>query len=194
MTFFWLLPSFQLLTSFHLKNLYCFKTGISSFASRSLSPIPIYVSHYYLPLFPPYSLIFFLSFVLPLTHFSILKWHAHILWILMRVLKCWESMFHLTLISLPFDPHLPVIFNLRLVCFVCALVISNQCSYVPVCPTWAFQCDTSCLQGSQVPIMAGGSGPGKPTQASGISSRLDSPLPFPQDKLTCLITQEPASP
>lgn len=83
MTFFWLLPSFQLLTSFHLKNLYCFKTGISSFASRSLSPIPIYVSHYYLPLFPPYSLIFFLSFVLPLTHFSMLKWHAHILWILM---------------------------------------------------------------------------------------------------------------
>ena len=86
------------------------------------------------------------------------------------------------------------LFLTEALCFVCAWVSSDRCSYVPVGPSWAFQSDTSCLQGSQVPIMAGGSGPGRPTQASGISSRLDSPLPFPQDKLTCLGTQEPASP
>lgn len=42
--------------------------------------------------------------------------------------------------------------------------------------------------------MAGGSGPGEPFQASGISSRLDSLLPFPQDGFTFLVTLQPASP
>lgn len=42
--------------------------------------------------------------------------------------------------------------------------------------------------------MADGSEPGEPPQAAGISSRLDSPLPFPLDGLTCLPMGHPASP
>lgn len=79
---------------------------------------------------------------------------------------------------------------------ICLLFFSSESQTWFVCylkgpcgQTWVLTCDTSCLHSSKVPIMVSGSGRGKPSQALGISSCLDSPFTILQDELlTCPLT------
>lgn len=155
-----MLSSRQLLTSFHLKKILdCFRMGIYYSARRSLSPVPIYVSHCHSPLFFFLIAIYRFSFSLC---FLLLIFPS-----LDDMLTCCEFL------SVFQDSGRVYFIYLTMICLLhwfptCLLFFSSEQGTWFVCylkcpcgQTWVLTCDTSCLQHSKVPIMVSGSGRGK---------------------------------
>lgn len=120
--------SFHLLTSFHLKNLYCLKRvfllPVDHYPQFPFT-FPIITCLFFFLITGIYTLIFFLFFVLLHIHFPPLDDIFDDFCDFLSVSRDAGRVYflHLMLILCFFHPHPPVSFNLRPVYFVCALII-----------------------------------------------------------------------